>query len=365
MCVHIIRTMLAIAACVSPFSTGWFSGGDPRWDPRESSSSLFAQGERGSGNSNRADASRTVLKWEQPRIDRARRTTGPDGGAAMGARLGLVSFRTVSSTLAPCDGGPDYTVALISVTTPTGANANCSTAGYSQGYQSTDNCSVNTTTTSSKPECSTNSGQSWCSTNVGMGAGPSTCSASGLATTSGVNYCSAASAMSSPLAKCSTQLYSGGTGNTSNNCSAGVYGTTGSTKSRCSAGGMGSSSPTGSGANQCSAFTGQLGNNQQQTNSCSVGSDGGAVSGSYNNCSTDGQNGNDCSTWGQQGSGFTTDFCSVQASFKNAQCTVINSGATGNGSCSSHPASVGNCSTKTSTGVNPPDPTTKLCGVIL
>ncbi len=162
-------------------------------------------------------------------------------------------------------------------------------------YQSTDNCFVNTTTTSSKPACSTNSDQSWCSTNVSMGAGPITCSASGLATVSGVNYCSAASGTSSPPDKCSTQLFSGGNGSSSSNCSAGVYGA-GSTKSRCSAGGMGSSSPSGSGGNQCSAFTGQLGNNQQQTNNCSVGSDGGGADGSWNNCSTDGQNGNDCST---------------------------------------------------------------------
>lgn len=347
---HVFASFLAAGTCLTLFAPGLCWQREPGWDARESSSTLFAQETRADGRAAFMSTSRTVAEWERPRSLRAVGIRATDSKSRTGARLSLVSYRTVSSTLTTCDPGPDI-APLDSVTTSGGTTGTCS-ATKTPAYLYTDSCSVQTATTMPKPTCSTNTVYAYCSTNVNNAVGPGTCSASGLATGGGVNYCSAASGTAATTAKCSTQAnFNQQNGNTSYNCSVGV--TAPSTKSRCSVGSYASSNPTSPSVNQCSAFTGNL-NGGTQTNQCSVILDGGAANGASNLCSTDGSDNNNCSTFGMQGAGLTSDFCSVVSNaFTNAQCTVFPP-ATGTGTCSAHPAATGNCSVLTATGVKAP-----------
>jgi hypothetical protein len=348
----------------------WNPVGSPSaWDPREAGSEMLNQGANlHVRRASFTDTSQAVTRWTRPGTVRSIAQVGDVRLRPTGVVVSLTAFASHTSTLDVCaagqdGGGPLVVPVLSSVKVPTGTTMTCSTAGNAPPpYGFADTCSVTTATMVSKPQCSTNAGQSYCSTNVSNGAGPGNCSASGGADNGGVNFCSAASGTANATATCSTQAYNGlMNASMSYNCSAGTNGTT--TQGRCSAGTQGSFAPTGSGGNMCSASTGNIGVNATQTNTCSVISDGGAGALSWNSCSTDGANGNNCSTKGTPGAGTTTDVCSVQKTFTNAECTVTNRGATGNGVCSSQPASVGNCSTINGTTVTPPIPPSKICGV--
>jgi len=353
--IHVFTSFLATGVCAALLAPGWTSGTETGWDSRESKSELFDQQTNPfAKRATHASTRPTLSNWERPRITRAVVKTPSATGEPRGARLSLVSFRNTSSTLTPCDDGPDNQQPPVwfSITTPNGQNTACSTAA--SNYASADNCSVNAAPSSFQPSCSTMAasggfkGWLYCSTNVGNGAGPATCSASGNATGAGQNSCSAGSGAT---AICSTQGNStqGNNGNTSNQCSAGVMAGA-STQSQCSAGGL---SGTAGGAGTCSTqCTGNV--NGNQNNTCSV-----ASSGTGNQCSTDGSANSKCSTFGGDVGG-QTDACSVAQGLAHAVCTAFNPNS-GQAVCSANAGAKGNCSVITGNGTANP-PVGGLCG---
>ena len=312
---------LAIGASIVLFTRTLVSGVDRGWDSRESRSQLFEG--RDSSGSNRAvftDPHRTALKWAGARAFRVGESSASASTRREGAVLSLTSFRRESSVLTACDPGPDNNQQVASVTNVSYSNSACSS---NQVLSNGGQCSVNTTTPRGNPSCSTTAGVSYCSTGpngtAGGAPGPSLCSVSGGNPDGSVISCSATLLNANDT--CSTQ--GNPNGPASSTCSV-IANTQNAT---CSTGNQASGRPGTQGGGQCSAFTGQLNANQQQSNVCSVQSDGSAQNGTGNLCSTDSESVNpSCSVFT---GGLTppppisTDTCSVSSSsFTNAACTT-------------------------------------------
>jgi hypothetical protein len=320
------------------------------WDTRESQRRLFSSGVAGSTRSTYPNTSLTLTKWAGTALAPQARLATFKPGTVRGVLTGLLSPDQAGTVQSPVVGQPPG-ACLVSVTSPGGTNAACSTAAATTG-----NCSVSTTASSRQQACSTVSpGQPYCSTNTptgvggNNGGGPATCSASGMATSSGQNSCSTGGG-----GTCSTQNNTTQTGGTSSNqCSVGVAG--GTSQGQCSSGGL---SGTKGATGFCSAAAGNIAGGTQN-NTCSV-----TMSGTSNQCSTDGTAGSSCSTNGGDTPGkTTTDACSVAQNLAHAQCTVFNPG-TGGGKCSVDNVNSHNCSVITANGTANPPPAGKapICG---
>lgn len=179
-------TSFVAGLCVSVLGFSPTLGQEPVWNPIEAKSRLFnQQASPPAGKDAYPDTSRTVSKWQPPRISRALGNARPGQGEARGVRLTLVSF-TNTSTLAACDAQqPPIVPVFTSVLGDTTMKyQTCSTNKVASPADST--CSVNTSAnTQERYMCSTIAQPdiAYCSTGPNGTSdgsnGPSTCSTQG------------------------------------------------------------------------------------------------------------------------------------------------------------------------------------------
>jgi len=323
--VHFFSSFLAVGVCFALLGPGWTSQPDSGWDSRESQSDLLDS--QTSASTSRAVYRRTaptLSRWRVPTTSRAVGEFRSVSGRPIGAVLSLVSIRSVSSVLTTCEGGPDddQPPIFVSVLSQNISNSACSSVLVAAANNG--ECSVSYSPNKNpmlNPSCSTTGVMAYCSAgpngSMNGAPGPSSCSVTNGSLTGTRINCSAMNVGES--VNCSTQ--GNANGPAASTCS--VYAI--AQNASCSTGSNANGQSSWPGF--CSAQAGQLGNNQQQNNFCSVSIDSGGDKGQGNVCSTDGDVNQTCSVSIPNGlqQPTSTDTCSVtSANFGNAACSVIN-----------------------------------------
>lgn len=299
--------------CLALIGHGNLVGDRSDWDRREAASEVLDQKASLYGRRPASTGiSETVSRWGRPKLVRAVARLGDAPLQPSGARISLVSFSNVSSTLSSCDGGPDIVPAYISVNAIPTLNSQCSSKGAGAGLT----CSVDTIQNSS---CSANGppNSSYCSTGTNSGwIGNFNCSVI-LASNS---QCSAQVGSGDSCSTQSDQMNRGGW------CSVNGGANPVQTGSSCSTGSL-SGAPSSNATNDtCSALPTNSAGNASNATTCSIAhiTTPGAT-GQSATCSTDGQTSSTCSV----SSSSANDFCSVDntgGGGHGGTCTVINPG---------------------------------------
>lgn len=335
----------------------------PVLDPHEARSPLFARQESPpGGRDSHLDTRGTVNRWGRSAFAARVRPATFRPGQALGVLTSLQSsaFQSINPPgpdISPQFAGNCLSMSVNAANAPPGvATDECSTSAYAYGQ--TDYCSVqgiagnnqNLRCSTLLPYCSTNPP----APNGGGGTqtGPAYCSVYGPPGGTGTNSCSAGKA-GNPT--CSTEAATQG-GNLQSVCSVvAAGGTTG--LGQCSTNSLSGFPPTGGNA-FCSATTGSIPNNSQQSNGCSVTSGAPGGDGTTNQCSSDGSNNSACSVLIPKNpvQPTTTDSCSVSVVGTASKCTVVLNGG-GNGQCSAFNPGVNG-------GPPTPAPTNTQCSVL-
>jgi hypothetical protein len=340
---HTFAALMTGGVCLALVGHHTLDGERSAWDSREAASGFLDQkASPHDRRAARAGTSDTASRWGRPRLVRAVARVGDGPLEPTGARISLVSYGNVTSTLSACDDGP-LVVPFISVTVYYTLNSPCSS--IAGGAKQT--CSVKS---ASGASCSatgaTNS--KYCSTGTN-GGGPTnnTCSV----ILSSISTCSALAGSNDSCSTQSDQTTGGGY------CSVTGPANPVQTDSSCSTGGYGGAPAIPAATDTCSALPTNGNGLSTNPTTCSIyniGLNGGNQTAV---CSADGQTSSTCSVL----SSSANDFCSVNNSNgggHGGKCTVVGAPANGstNAQCSVLPGGTGgNCSILNSNGSYTPN----------